>query len=800
MNATRPQSKPQPSSLRTPVARDADLENFRDITDDVIESDFVPYACLYDRDSIVTKNGELLQTIKITGLGFDAQSQGNLRSAIRSAIRQHIPDETYAIWLHTLRRRKQLMHSAKFPDPFSSGVDAAWRDLHPASASFVNELYITIVKAGQDAKLTNFQSLLKSLVPNRDIAERQHYIDRALTELAGTTARMLNMLRPFGAKLLTVTERDGMYYGEHLEFLEKLINLEERPMPLPMADLSKVLTSGDITFGYNTMEVRTAEGKRRFGCLMTVKEYKESTLGGIDKFLDIPCELVVSQCFDFISGDAARNDYETQARYLSISGDAELAQWMEIDRLQQASAPRTRNFGEQQTTLFLIAPSIKQLEQNVQMTKKVLAKLGIVALREDLRMEECYWAQLPGNFPFISRKHAVDTEHLAGFATVQSQPMGNAAGSPWGPPVSLLTTVQDAPYFFNFHRDASAHTVILGRPRTGRTTMAHFLLAQARKLPLRIWYLDCHGRAEALMSAMGSDISEPATPNLRVNPFAMPENAANREFLAIWLSTLIDPEGKQLNRATLSFFQSLVDTVLKLPIEQRRISALVPIVAQADAMLGAQLQRYAAGGEFGELFDMPGDHFTTGSLNLWNLNRWSKDAATRVPLASYLLHRLTMALDGTPTLIVLDEGFSLLNNPLFGMRTPAWLDYLTQKNAAAMLMTEKIEDSGALPFAAATAEKAATIFAMPDAHPSAEYMMGLGLNETDLNILTHIHPLLHQVLLKRGEQSVVLKMDLSSLGPALVTLSGRSTPQPQKSAADLLSQLMGYGAPAGVSA
>ncbi len=798
MNATRPQSRS--TGAKKPISRDADLEAFRDITDDVIESDFVPFACLYDASTIATKNGELVQIIKITGLGYESDSPANLRAAIREAIRQHIPDETYAIWLHTLRRRKSLVAPTKFPDPFSSGIDAAWRDLHPASASFVNELYISIVKAGQDASLSNFNGLLKSLIPSRDLAQRSHYLDRALATLSETTGRMLRLLQPFGARLLTVVERDGAYYGEHIEFLEKLINLEERPMPVPMQDLSHVLTSGDITFGYNTMEVRTAEGKRRFACLLTVKEYKESTLAGIDKFLDIPCELIVSQCFDFISDDAARTSYETQARYLNISGDTELAQWLEIDRLMQPGNARARTFGEQQTTLFLIAPSIKQLEQNVLMTKKVLSKLGIVSLREDLRMEECYWAQLPSNFPFISRKHSVDTDHLAGFVSLQSQPIGNATGSPWGAPISLFTTVQDAPYFFNFHRDQSAHTLLLGRPKTGRTTLAHFLLAQARKLPLRIWYLDCHGRGEPVMAAMGATTATPGTAQLRLNPFAMADTPANREFLAIWISTLIDPEGKQLNRATLGFFQSLVDALMKQPPAQRRLSTLLPMVREADAMLATKLQCYCAGGQYGELFDMPEDHFSVGALTLWNLHRWVEDAATRVPLASYLLHRMTMALDGTPTLIVLDEGFSLLNNPLFGMRSPAWLDYLSQKNAAALVMTDCIEQSGALPFAAGISSKAASIFAMPDEEPAAEYMMGLGLSEADVNTLAHINPAGHHMLLKRGDQSSVLRMDLSSLGPLLVTLSGRAAPIPLKSAADLLSELMGYNTLAGATA
>ncbi len=800
MNTKRQAAPKRPNPQRGPAgAPNADLESFRDIADDVIESDFVPYACLFDQDTLTTKNGELVQIIKITGLGFDAQHQRDLRSAIRNAVQQCIPDDSYAIWLHTLRRRQQLVPASHFPDKFSAAVDQGWSEMHPASASFVNELYITIVKAGQGAELKRLDQIIQSLAPRREANARNAYLEQSLRDLTQTTGRMLQLLQPFGARKLSIVERQGIYYSEQLEFLEKLINLEERPMPVPLRDLSMVLTSGDITFGHNAMEVRTAEGHRRFACIITIKEYKESTLAGIDKFLDIPCELIVTQCFDFVGADAARKSYEKQARYLSISGDRELADWMEISRLQNTSgAPRA--FGEQQTTLFLIANSIKHLEASVRMVQKSLNKIGMVAVREDLRFEECYWAQLPGNFPFISRKHPIDTQHIAGFATVQTQPMGNPTGSPWGPPVSVLTTVQDAPYFFNFHRDASAHTLVLGRPKTGRTSVTHFLLAQARRVPLNIWYIDVHGRGTPFMQAMGGVINKPGTAQCQLNPLALDDSPANREFMAVWLTTLIDPEGKHLTQSSLAFFHSLVTELMALPREQRRLTTLLPIVRSHDAMLAQQLQRWIAGGEFGELFDMPTDTFSLHAISLFDISRYAGNVATRAPLAAYLLHRFTLALNNSPTMLVLDEGFELLANPLFGQRSAAWLDYLSTRNTAAMLMSEHVEISGNYPFTAAIAARAASIFAMPDHAPAAEYTYGFGFSEADLGALGYMQAGLRHVLLKRGDQSNLLKMDLTNLGTHLTTLNGRAALVPQKSAADTLAELMGYGSAAGVPA
>lgn len=768
-----------------------ELEAFEDIADDVIESDFVPYACLFDPSTIATKDGELLQTIKITGLGYDGQSQGNLRNAIRTAIKQCIPDASYAIWLHTLRRKQAGTARAHFPDPFSGKIDEAWRALQPNSNAYVNELYVSLVKAGEATGLLNPNVFKQSLLPNRDRVIRAECLSQSLSDLNRVTDSILARLSPFGAKRLTTVEREGIFYNEQLEFLEKLINLEERPMPVPERDLSHVLTSGEITFGFNAMEVRSADGHRRFAAILTLKEYKESTLKGIDSFLEIPCELIISQCFDFTGAEAAREAYEKQAKYLTYSADKELAKWMEIDRLMHSKDNAARGYGQQQTTIFLISPGVNQLEANVRMVQRALNRLGMIVIREDLRFEECYWSQLPANFSFISRKHSVDTDHIAGFVNLQAAPMGNAAGSPWGPPVTVFTTVQDAPYHFNFHRGNNAHTVILGKRGSGKTSFAHLLLAQSRKLNTAIWYLDVRGRSAPFMQAIGGQVLRPGTPECKLNPLQLAETPANREFLALWLSTLIDPTGLQLNRSTLAYFQSVIDRVLQIPRHQRRMSAMVEIVRQDDGLLANALQRYVAGGIYGELFDMPEDNFAVSALCSWQIGQWMADPATRAPLTGYLLHRLTGILNRSPTIFVLDEGFEILDTPLFSARIAGWCDYLNQNNAAVMMLTDAIDESALRPYSAAMAQRAATIFAMADKQPEAGYSMGFGFTPEEINTLSYIDAGRQQVLQKRGTETVVIRTALGGVPQTtLDTLSGKQ--RAPTSAADTLAELMGH--------
>ena len=746
--------------------RERDLQTYRDIADDVIESDFVPYACLMDPATIATKNGELLQIIKIAGLSFDGKEHGDLRAAIRAAIADRIPDTNYAIWLHTLRREQTLVKAMPFPDTFSREVDAAWRAQHPAQASFVNELYITVVRAAQQANLSNIQALLQSLWPPRDRRERAEYLTQSLRELSATVESMLGALRPFGARVLSIVEREDGFYAEHLEFLEKLMNLESRAMDVPRRDLSQVLTSGDLSFGYNALEVRTAENHRRFAAILTIKEYKESSLAGIDTFLDIPCELIVTQCFDFVGAEMARSRYQKQAKYLAISGDAEFAKWVEIDRLTDRTRSTGKAFGEQQTSVFVIAPSVKQLESNIRLVQRALAKLGIVAFREDLRLEDCYWAQLPANFPFIARRYSTDTRHIAGFANLQRQPMGNAQGSPWGAPVTLFSTLQGTPYFFNFHRQHVAHTLILGQARRELALFTHFLLTQTRKLSVNIWYLDSSGKGRALMEAMGTSSARPGSPSLKLNPFALEATPGYREFLSRWLALLIDPSATTTNASLLHYLRTLVDTAYAMPTATRRLSALLPIVREQDALLASRLQRFTAGGEYGELFDMPTDAWHTETLTHWDLSAFSGVPHVYAPLAAYLLYRITHALDGTPTLVVMEDGVRMLANPLMQPHAGEWLDALSSRNAAALITTSAIAEDAAFSHTAQLAEKAASIFALPDAEAGDAYQI-FGLDERDQGAIAYFEQANQpHVLLKRGGDATPLLVELRHLPPA----------------------------------
>ncbi|MFT6077771.1 MAG: type IV secretion system protein VirB4, partial [Rickettsiales bacterium] len=89
------------------------------------DEDFIPFVCHYDKNTILTKNGELLQVIKITGFNHESiNSQlASLRETVREAIVHNVKTSDFAIWLHTIRRKKDIAPKGDFDDYFSNKLN-----------------------------------------------------------------------------------------------------------------------------------------------------------------------------------------------------------------------------------------------------------------------------------------------------------------------------------------------------------------------------------------------------------------------------------------------------------------------------------------------------------------------------------------------------------------------------------------------------------------------------------------------------------------------------------------------------
>lgn len=754
-----------------------DLSQMRDIKSDVEEIDFIPYACHYNADTILTKNGELMQTIKIVGFSFElVDSEGvDLRDTIRQAVHDGLISDDFAVWFHTIRRRKNLSVGGTYQETFPKYVHDVWNKRHDWEHKYTNELFITVVRDGETGSIRNPQRFMRALFTHRDVSEREKHLAQMHAELNAAVNRMLQRLQSYGAHKLSTYQKKGVHYSEPLRFLGKILKLHEEEMPLADMDASHQLATHDVAFGFDAMEVRAPDGKRRFGAMLTIKEYKELSLAAIDEFLQLPEEFIVTQSMDFINHAKAYKAFKYQHYIIGLSKDEKFANISGLQDIIDSDHGQPTDYGEQQLSIFLVADDMKHLNRYIERTVEALNSLGIVAMREDLKLEESYWAQLPGNFPFLKRLKPINASRIGGFANISNLPAGKADENYWGPAVTVFNTAANTPYFFNFHINDVGHTTIIGPYGAGKTVLLNFLLSEARKFNNKLFFFDQDHGAEIFIRALGGRYASlsPQKSDVPLNPLQLDDTPGNRNFLLLWVEALVcGASGLQLNGAQDKAIEDAVTQLFSMPKEQRVLPRLAQIMERVDPFLAKRLAPWHSGGSHSGLFDHAQDGLDVhGLVHGFEMADIVRDRHSIAPTMLYLVQRMMAVLDGTPAIIVLDEAWGLMDNPIFAPRLHGWLEALSKKNALAIFATESVENASQSALSKAVFADMATQIYLPDAMPGDAYKTVFGLNDTEFSFLELMDPGQRHFLLKKGHEAIVACLSLDGMENIMNVLS-----------------------------
>ena len=132
----------------------------------------------------------------------------------------------------------------------------------------------------------------------------------------------------------------------------------------------------------------------------------------------------------------------------------------------------------------------------------------------------------------------------------------------------------------------------------------------------------------------------------------------------------------------------------------RRLQAMSPIRTMTelsaevqDEAIRSALQHFTIAGPLGSLLDA--DHDMLGSrrfLSFETENLLQLDSKAVVPVLLYLFRRIEQRLDGSPTLILLDEAWSYLQHGLVRERLKDRLKTMRRKNAVVIMATQQISD------------------------------------------------------------------------------------------------------------
>lgn len=738
----------------------------------------LPYAAHINPHTVRTRDGLMMQIIHLRGLHFETADTEELdyRKRLRDAMLQAVGTSRFALYHHVVRRRVDAELTSQFPDSFSQQLDERWRARLATKQLYVNELFLTLIRRpmpGRIGALDRLRSWLGSA--GLDQAASEAY---ELRELDAGREALMAALGSYEPRLLTTYPTKHGDCSEPIEFLANLFNGDMRPMFLPEADIGHYLPWRRISFGQELVELG-AEGSHptSYLGLVSLKDYPGHTGSGMfDDLLRLPYEFTISQSFGFVDRQAALSRMNLALRRMRSAEDEAVSLRAELSNAKDDVAAGRAGFGEHHLTIAVRGATPTEVDAGVAEVQAALADLGAVAVRENLALEPAFWAQFPGNFKYIARRGLVSTRNFAGLASSHNFPLGQARGNHWGEAVSLLETTAAGPYFFNFHQADLGNFTVIGPSGSGKTVVLNFLLAQARKFNPRIIFFDKDRGAELFIRAIGGryDVLRPGTPS-GLNPLLLEDTPANRQFLIDWIAVLAG--GADTDEVAL--IKDAVDTNYRQPAEDRQLAYLVELFRGGhrphSADLWSRLRPWWGEGERAWLFDNEED-LTDLAIDTagFDMTQILDDPALRSPAMMYLFHRVEERLDGSPAIIVVDEGWKALDDEVFVRRIKDWEKTIRKRNGIVGFATQSAQDALESRIASAIIEQAATQIFM--ANPKAravDYIDGFGLSEHEFELVRNLPDNAHCFLIKHGNHSVVARLNLTGERDLLTILSGR---------------------------
>jgi type IV secretion system protein VirB4 len=738
----------------------------------------LPYARHVDDVTLETRDGLLMQTVRLGGLLFETADTDelNYRAELRDAMLKAVGASRFALYHHVVRRRADAVLEARFPDEFSRKLDARWRDRLATRELYVNDLFLTLVRRPTPGRAGILDSLRN--LAARTTTDRATAFASERRALDAATEALMASLGSYSPRLLSVYEGEDGHRSEPLEFLSCLFNADMRPVVLPHGDIGNHLAFRRISFGQEAFELgATGNLGRKFGTVVSIKDYPAQTMPGMfDELYRMPFEMTVGQSFAFVERGEALSRMNLALRRIRSTEDEALSLRDELVGAKDEVAAGRAGFGEHHTAITIHAATLADLDRHVAEVTAVLSDLGIVSVRENIGLEPSFWSQFPGNFKYIVRKGLVSTSNFAGLASLHSFPVGQARGNHWGDAVTLFETTAAGPYFFSFHHHDLGNFTIIGPSGSGKTVVLNFLLAQARKFSPRIVFFDKDRGAELFIRAIGGQYDRLRPGAISgLNPLQLADNAINRQFLIEWLSMLAGgADGDELET-----IKDAIEANFAQPRAHRRLRHLVELFRGHKRPRGgdlyARMRPWWGDGERAWLFDNETDQTDLDAQTVgFDMTAILDDPVARTPALLYFFHRVEERLDGSPAIIVVDEGWKALDDDVFVRRIKDWEKTIRKRNGIVGFATQSAQDALESRIASAIIEQAATQIFMinPKARPE-DYVDGFGLSQHEFELIRTLPDNSHCFLIKHGNESVVARLNLSGENDLLTILSGR---------------------------
>ncbi|MCP1927793.1 type IV secretion system protein VirB4 [Bradyrhizobium elkanii USDA 61] len=721
-------------------------------------ADFLPWAALVAKGVVLNKDGAFQRTARFRGPDLDSATPAELvgvTARLNNALRRL--GSGWAIFVEAQRIAAQTYPHNTFPDAASALVDLERRDaFEEAGAHFESRYFLTFVwlPPAEDASRIEgwlYEGRTQSGVDPHELL--RGFVDR--------TNRVLQLVEGFMPEVAWLDDGETLtYLHSTISTPQQRVRVPETPMHLDALLADEPLAGGlEPRLGRHHLRTLTVVGFPTVthpGILDELNRlafpYRWSTRAILlDKteavqlltkirrqwfakrksIAAIVKEVMTNEASTLVDSDAANK-----------AADADLAlQELGTDDVGQAYVTATVTVWDEDGSLAA---------EKLRLVEKVIQGRDFTCMPEGVNALEAWLGSLPGHAYANVRQPPLSTLNLAHLIPLSAVWAGPDRDEHFrSSPLFFGKTEGSTPFRFSLHVGDVGHTLIVGPTGAGKSVLLALMAIQFRRYrKSQIFAFDFGGSIRTAALAMGGDwhdlggsLSNSAPDSVSLQPLARIGDAAERAWAAEWVTAILAKEGVTIDPTVKEYVWSALTSLASSPVEERTITGLT-VLLQSTSLKQA-LQPYCVGGSSGRLLDAEAEQLGFASVQAFETEGLIGAGAAPAVL-TYLFHRIEGRLDGRPTLLIIDEGWLVLDDPAFAQQLREWLKTLRKKNASVVFATQSLSDIDGSNIAPAIVESCPTRIFLPNERAIEPQITDIyrrfGLNDRQIEIIARATP------------------------------------------------------------
>ena len=717
-------------------------------------ADFLPWAALVAPGVVLNKDGSFQRTARFRGPDLDSSTPAELvatTARLNSALRRL--GSGWSIFVEAVRRPALDYPVCAFPDPASALVERERAaQFAEEGAHFESRYYLTLLWMPPAEDAARAESWLYEGKAEKGVDPRE-----LLEGFADRTDRLLRLFEGFFPEVQWLDD------GETLSYLHSCIStrLHDVRVPETPMHLDALLADEPLTGG---LEPRLGAAHLR---TLTVIGFPSATFPGLLDELNAlgfayrwstrAIMLDKSDATKLLSKirrqwfakrkSVAAILKEVMTNEASVLVDSDAA-----NKAEDADAA-LQELGADHVGLALVTATVTVWDEEpalaaekLRLVEKVIQGRDFTCVTEGMNAIEAWLGSLPGHVYGNVRQPPISTLNLAHMMPLSAVWAGLEHDAHFNaPPLFYAKTEGSTPFRFSLHVGDVGHSLVVGPTGAGKSVLLAMMALQFRRYAgSQIFAFDFGGsiRAAALVCGgdwqdLGSSLSEDSDEPVLLQPLARIHEPAQRNWASEWLQAILAAEGVALDPETKDHLWSALSSLASAPVAERTLTGLA-VLLQSQALKQA-LAPYCVGGPFGRLLDAESERLGEASFQAFETEGLTGSAAAPAVL-SYLFHSIEGRLDGSPTLIIIDEGWLVLDSPAFAAQLREWLKTLRKKNASVVFATQSLADIETSAIAPAIIESCPTRIFLPNDRAVEPQILSIyrrfGLNDRQIEILS----------------------------------------------------------------